>query len=100
MRRRPKIAIIGGGIAGLAAVARFAESSEIEADVVVGADGIHSTVCDQLFGADQPRFTGCLCWRGLVPADRVPAGLVDPSSLNRMGHTGTLFIIMSGAARW
>jgi salicylate hydroxylase len=39
---------------------------------VIGADGIHSTVRRLLFGADQPRFTGCLCWRGLVPVERVP----------------------------
>jgi salicylate hydroxylase len=43
----------------------------INADVLVGADGIHSTVRRSLFGAEQPRFTGCMCYRGLVPAERV-----------------------------
>src|SRR4051794_37383239 len=56
------------------AAARFADGGAIEADIVVGADGIHSTVRHQLFGADRPRFTGCICWRGLVPVGRVPAG--------------------------
>ena len=42
----------------------------IEADIVVGADGIHSAVRESLFGADKPRFTGCICWRGMVPAER------------------------------
>jgi salicylate hydroxylase len=54
------------------AVARFADGSEIEADVIVGADGIHSAVRASLFGADQPRFTGCICWRGLFPIERFP----------------------------
>jgi salicylate hydroxylase len=39
--------------------------------VLVGADGIHSTVRAQLFGQKQPRYTGCVAWRGLVPAERL-----------------------------
>jgi salicylate hydroxylase len=54
------------------AVACFADGSEIEADVVIGADGIHSAVRESLFGADTPRFTGCICWRGMAPVDDVP----------------------------
>ena len=57
---------------GGTAVARFADGSEIEADVIIGADGIHSAVRESLFGSDRPRFTGCICWRGLVPIDRFP----------------------------
>ena len=45
-------------------VARFADGREMEADAVIGADGIHSAVRESLFGPDQPRFTGCVCWRG------------------------------------
>src|SRR5271169_1467532 len=33
------------------AAARFADGSQIEADIVVGADGIHSQVRESLFGA-------------------------------------------------
>jgi len=57
------------GTRGGHAVARFADGSEIEADIVIGADGIRSAVRESLFGADAPRFTGCMCWRGLVPAE-------------------------------
>lgn len=53
------------------AAAQFADGSEIEADVIVGADGIHSSVRTSLFGPDEPHFTGCVCWRGLVPAEAV-----------------------------
>lgn len=56
------------------AVARFADGSAIEADLVIGADGIHSAVRKSLFGADAPRFTGCICWRGMAPAATVPRG--------------------------
>ena len=46
---------------GDVAVACFADGSEIEADVIVGADGIHSPVRASLFGPDAPRFTGKIC---------------------------------------
>jgi salicylate hydroxylase len=49
----------------------FENGAPIEADVLVGADGIHSAVRGILFGSEQPRFTGCICYRGLVPAERV-----------------------------
>ena len=54
------------------AVARFADGLEVEADVVIGADGIRSAIRAQLFGADNPRFTEQMCWRCMVPMERVP----------------------------
>ncbi len=60
------------------AVARFADGSSVQADIVIGADGIHSVVRQSLFGADAPRFTGCICWRGMAPAAIVPhSGDID-----------------------
>ena len=58
--------------------ARFEDGREIEADAIIGADGIHSMVRASLFGADSPRFTGNVCWRGLVDTRRLPPGLVPP----------------------
>jgi salicylate hydroxylase len=51
--------------------AQFESGARIKVDVLVGADGIHSTVRHVLFGPEQPRFTGCMCYRGLVPAERL-----------------------------
>jgi salicylate hydroxylase len=51
--------------------ARFENGATAEADVLVGADGIHSLVREQLFGPAAPHFTGCVAWRGLVPAERL-----------------------------
>jgi salicylate hydroxylase len=62
------------------AVARFADGSEIEADVIIGADGIHSAVRTHLFGPQAPNFTGNLAWRALIPADRLPRDLVRPNA--------------------
>jgi salicylate hydroxylase len=70
------------------AVARFADGGEVEADVVVGADGIHSVVRNSLFGADVPRFTGCICWRGMAPASAVPPDINIQDGALWMGPHG------------
>jgi salicylate hydroxylase len=49
----------------------FETGSTVEADALVGADGIHSTVQRLLLGEQRPRFTGCIAYRGLIPAERV-----------------------------
>jgi len=51
--------------------ATFEKGTRISVDALVGADGIHSTVRHVLFGPEKPRFTGCVAYRGLVPADRL-----------------------------
>ena len=63
---------IGAETKGDIAVARFADGREVEADVVIGADGIRSAIRAQLFGADSPRFTEMMCWRCMVPMEKVP----------------------------
>lgn len=68
----------------------FADGTDAEVDVLIGADGIHSKVRDALLGPGSPRFTGVICWRGQVPADRLPAGLIPPDSLNWMGPGGCI----------
>jgi salicylate hydroxylase len=70
------------------AAVRFADGSTIEADIAVGADGIHSVVRESLFGADAPRFTGCICWRGMAPADAVPADIETKDGTMWMGPHG------------
>jgi len=51
--------------------ARFANGHRARFDVLVGADGIHSAVRQSLFGAEDPRFTGCVAYRAVVPAERL-----------------------------
>jgi 2-polyprenyl-6-methoxyphenol hydroxylase-like FAD-dependent oxidoreductase len=42
---------------------RFADGREERADVLIGADGIRSTVRTHLFGKPEPRYSGYTCWR-------------------------------------
>ena len=51
--------------------AAFENGTTIEVDLLVGADGIHSAVRGVLFGPQDPVFTGCAAYRGLVPAERL-----------------------------
>ena len=66
----------------------FANGAALEADVVIGADGIHSRVRHSIFGADAPRFTGNICWRGMVPVEALPKNHVELASSNWLGPKG------------
>jgi len=49
------------------------ESGEVlHADVIIGADGIHSVVREKLFGPAQESFANFLVWRALIPAEKMP----------------------------
>jgi hypothetical protein len=37
------------------------------------------------FGPEKPRFTGCVAWRGLVPAERIKHLGIEVASHNWMG---------------
>lgn len=46
---------------------RFAGGSSAAADIVIGADGVHSKVRELLFGAEKPRFSGRVAHRTVFP---------------------------------
>lgn len=46
----------------------FSDGEEIEADVVIGADGVNSKVREAIIGIRKPRFTGAIAHRGIFPA--------------------------------
>lgn len=57
-------------------------------DLLIGADGVHSRVREGLFGRDDPVFSGCLAWRGVIPAQRLPERLRTPVGTNWIGPGG------------
>ena len=65
-------ACIGADTVNGAAVARFADGTSAEADIVIGADGIRSAIRAQYFGDGAPRFTEMVAWRCIVPMECVP----------------------------
>ncbi len=70
------------------AIARFENGASAKADLLIGADGIHSRVRSIAFGPEKPRFTGCVAWRGLVPAERIAHLDIEVASHNWMGPGG------------
>ena len=60
---------------GAHVVAELADGTEVRGGALIGADGIHSIVRENL--AEAPRYTGNACWRGMTPAAVLPPGLIE-----------------------
>jgi salicylate hydroxylase/6-hydroxynicotinate 3-monooxygenase len=46
----------------------FEDGGRVTADVVIGADGVHSLIRETMLGPEQPRFTGRVAYRTTFPA--------------------------------
>ena len=58
---------------------------KIKADIVIGADGIHSVVREKLFEKKESSFTGNVAWRMLIPVDSLPRDLILPDTTVWLG---------------
>ena len=78
--------------------AKFSNGNTASAALLVGCDGIKSTVRTRLFGEEEPGFAGYVAWRGLVPMESIPEGLIDPDSaiFTGPGHFFTRYRVSGG----
>ena len=70
----------------------LANGERVRGDVLIGADGVHSRIRQQMFGEGRAQFTGIMAWRGLVPMDRLPVHqrrLVGSNWMGVGGHVVT-----------
>ena len=54
-------------------------------DILIGADGIHSVVREQMLGADKAVFTGNVAWRAVVPIKALGDNVPDLTACIWMG---------------
>ena len=66
-------------------VLRSAGAKVATADVLIGADGVHSQVRQALIGEDRPKFSGIIAWRGIIEVSRLPEHLRQPYGYNWVG---------------
>jgi salicylate hydroxylase len=64
------------------------DGRQIEGDILVGADGIHSAIRQALFGADAPKYTGIMAWRGLALTKELPEHLSRRKHTQWLGPSG------------
>jgi salicylate hydroxylase len=60
----------------------FDNGARVEAEYVIGADGVRSVLRQALYGDDHPTYTGQMVWRALLNTADVPAEVLEPK-----GHT-------------
>ena len=76
---------------------QFDNGARAEADLMIGADGIHSTVRGALFGAEQPRYSGGIAYRGLIPVERLRSLDIEVSTQIWMGpHAHVVVYFVAG----
>jgi salicylate hydroxylase/6-hydroxynicotinate 3-monooxygenase len=77
----------------------FADDTEVEADAVIGADGVHSLIRDHVAGPSAPRFTGRLAYRTTFPASLLRNVDVGTSRTKWWGRDRHIVIYCVTAAR-
>lgn len=69
----------------------FVDGSNAEADLVIGADGLKSTLRGTVFAQSPPEFSGFVAWRGLLPTAELN-GHVFPEGGTVFVAPGRLFV--------
>jgi 2-polyprenyl-6-methoxyphenol hydroxylase-like FAD-dependent oxidoreductase len=77
---RPGMQLDDVAQSGGAVTAHFGNGIKAEGELLVGADGLHSTARRRVFGGPAPSYAGYVAWRGVIEERAVPpacAELVD-----------------------
>jgi len=64
---------------------RLADGTTVQGDLLVGADGLKSVICQQTFGNVPATYTGDAAWRITVPVERLPQDFMEQVMMVWMG---------------
>ncbi|MFJ2716769.1 FAD-dependent oxidoreductase [Streptomyces sp. NPDC087437] len=78
---------------GDSSVLTFADGRTVEADLVVGADGIKSVVRRQLFSDRSPVFSGEHAYRAVIPVDDAHGMVVDDNLRMYIGKGTKIYLL-------
>lgn len=67
---------------------QFTDGATAHADLLVGADGVHSVIRHALFKDQKPEFTGIMAWRCMASMDALPQSLRRNVGTNWIGPGG------------
>lgn len=77
-RYRSRAAVTSVGSDDDSAWVELADDGRLHGELVVGADGVHSTVRRQLFPEVRPAWAGYVAWRGVVDESSLEPAVVAP----------------------
>ncbi|GAB2744546.1 FAD-dependent monooxygenase [Sinomonas soli] len=78
---------------GATSTLTFANGAVVEADLVIGADGIRSVVRQQLFSDAPPVFSGEHAYRAVISADAAQGLAVDDNLRMYIGHGTKVYFL-------
>jgi 2-polyprenyl-6-methoxyphenol hydroxylase-like FAD-dependent oxidoreductase len=74
---------------------RLVDGTSVEGDLLVGADGLKSVICQQIVGNVPATYTGDAAWRITVPVECLPQNFMDQVMVVWMGpgrHVVTYYL--------
>jgi salicylate hydroxylase len=79
---------VGTALSGSRISLLLEDGRRASGDALVGADGVHSRIRRALFGADEPKFSGLIAWRGVIPMAALPRHMARMVGTNWVGPGG------------
>lgn len=73
---------------------------QAEGDILVGADGVHSVLREQMFDPSQSEFVGIIAWRGLATRKNLSADLQRMVGTNWVGPGGHVITYPIHGGEW
>lgn len=67
---------------------RLEDGSEHKGVALIGCDGVRSVIRNQLWGESNPRYSGMVAWRGVIPMELLPERLRTRNGYTWIGPGG------------